>query len=105
MTDGGSAVRRAAAPFWAAALVACAACASAPPGAGDVDRERAVATATAQVSFQPSAVDAVRTTAGGTPIWRVTLRGRLPGQPPELFETVVVEIDRRTGEVVRLARP
>jgi len=34
----------------------------------------------------------------------VTIRGRLPGQPPELFETRIFEIDRRTGVIVSVAR-
>ena len=44
------------------------------------------------------------TIAAGRPLWRVTFRGRLPGQPPDLFETVVVEVDRRTATVVSVAR-
>jgi hypothetical protein len=34
----------------------------------------------------------------------VTFRGRLPGQPPDLFETVIVEVDRLSGEVVSVGR-
>jgi hypothetical protein len=37
-------------------------------------------------------------------IWRVTFRGRLPGQPPRPFETILVEVDRQSGEVVSIAR-
>jgi hypothetical protein len=33
-------------------------------------------------------------------VWRVTFKGRLPDQPPGLFETRVFEIDVRTGEIV-----
>jgi hypothetical protein len=40
----------------------------------------------------------------GRPAWQVTLKGRLPGQPPGLFETAIVEIDRRIGEIVSLSR-
>jgi hypothetical protein len=72
--------------------------------ATEITRDRAVDIARSQVSFTPSSVDVVKASAGGRPIWRVTIRGRLPGQPPELFETRIVEIDRVTGVVVSVAR-
>jgi hypothetical protein len=71
----------------------------------EISRDRAIDIARQQVSFQPDRVAADRTTSGARPVWRVTLRGRLPGQPPGLFETIIIEIDRRTGEVVSIARP
>lgn len=86
--------------LWVMALSACAHSATAP----ELSRERAIEIARQQVSFSPSNIDARKASSGGTPIWRVTLRGRLPGQPPMLFETRVVEIDRRTGAVLSVAR-
>jgi hypothetical protein len=74
------------------------------PSSSEISRERAIDIARQQVSFQPDSVDAEQATAGARPVWRVTLRGRLPGQPPGLFETAIIEIDRRTGEVVSVAR-
>jgi len=70
----------------------------------EISRERAVEIARLEVSFQPDSIQADRTTSGARPLWRVTLRGRLPGQPPGLFETAIVEIDRQSGEVVSRAR-
>jgi hypothetical protein len=70
----------------------------------EISRERAVEIGRSQVTFQVTRVDAVKTSADGRPIWRVTIRGRLPGQPPLLFETRVFEIDRRTGQIVAVAR-
>lgn len=75
-----------------------------PSSTPEISRERAIEIARAEVSFEPDSIDAVRAMSGTRPVWRVTLRGRLPGQPPGLFETAIVEIDRRTGEVVSLAR-
>ena len=87
----------------AALAVVATACIRPLQGNG-ITRERAVEIAQGQVSFKSDRIEAVRTTSGPRAVWRVTLRGRLPGQPPMLFETVVVEIDRRTGEVVSVAR-
>jgi hypothetical protein len=72
--------------------------------AGEIGRDRAVAIARSQVSFQPSSIDAVKASVAGRPIWRVTIRGRLPGQPAELFETRIIEIDRVSGAIVSVAR-
>jgi hypothetical protein len=33
-----------------------------------------------------------------------SFRGRLPGQPPGLFETMIVEVDALSGNVVSIAR-
>jgi hypothetical protein len=73
-------------------------------GAPEITRERAVDIARSQVTFTPSSVEAVKASAAGHRVWRVTIRGRLPGQPPELFETRIFEIDRITGAIVSVAR-
>lgn len=75
-----------------------------PSHTTEISRGRAVEIARAQVSFPPDSIEAIRTTSAGRAVWRITFRGRLSGQPPPLFETVLVEIDRRSGEVVSLAR-
>jgi len=74
------------------------------PSSQEISRERAIEIARSQISFQPDSVDAERTTSNARPVWRVTFRARLPNQPPGLFETAVIEIDRRTGEIVSVAR-
>lgn len=70
----------------------------------EITSEHAIEIARLEVSFQPDRVEAVRAVSGVTPVWRVTLRGRLPGQPPPLFETAIVDVHRRTGVVVSIAR-
>jgi uncharacterized membrane protein YkoI len=93
-------------PGWAAAVVllAATACASTAPRAG-ITRDRAIAIAVTQVKWTPFDVAAVRATANnGRPVWRVTLKGRLPGQPPLLFETAIVDLDARTGEILSLSK-
>ena len=78
-------------------------CASAPQ-TSELARDRAVALARAQVSFEPFEINARRTRTNGRAVWRVEMKGRLPGQPPLLFETAVVEIDAVSGGVVSVAR-
>ena len=72
--------------------------------APEITRDRAIEIARAQVSFTPDSTDATRESSSGTPVWRVTFRGRLPGQPPGLFETMIVEVHRQTGAIVSIAR-
>ena len=74
------------------------------PVESQVTREQAIEIARQEVSFQPDSVEAVLSTSEGQPVWRVTFRGRLPGQPSGLFETMIVEVDASSGEVVSIAR-
>lgn len=90
-------------PFVIAGLFMSIACAH-PPQGMEITRERAIEIARPQARFAATSIDVVKATVRGRPIWRVTLRGSLPGQPPGLFETRVVEIDRRSGEIVSVAR-
>ena len=69
-----------------------------------ISRDRAIEIARPHVSFQPDNVAAERATSGTRRVWRVTFQGRLPGQPPGLFETTIIEIDRTSGEVVSIGR-
>ncbi len=71
----------------------------------EIGRERAIEIARQEISFTPDQIEAVRTMSDAAPVWRVTLRGRLPGQPPPLFETVIIEVHVHTGEIVSIARP
>ena len=77
----------------------------AAPSSPDISRERAISIARSQVSFEPTSIDAERVMSGTRPVWRVAFRGTLPGQPPGLFETVIVDVDRQTGDIISVARP
>ena len=72
--------------------------------AKEITRDRAIVIARAQVRWQPFESVAVKAASSGRPVWRVTLKGRLPDQPPLLFETAVVEIDAVTGAIVSIAK-
>jgi len=84
-----------------AAVVSLAATCTGPSQA-EISRERAIEIARPHVSFPPDSIDAERATSAGRAVWRVTFRGRLAGQPPLLFETIIVEVDRYSGEVVSI---
>jgi hypothetical protein len=75
------------------------------PQRGDtISRDRAIEIARSHVPFQPNSVEAERAESRAGAVWRVTFRGRLPGQPPGLFETTIVEIDRASGRIVSIGR-
>jgi hypothetical protein len=77
-----------------------------PTKSTPITRERAIEIARKQVSFNPDSTDAVQVTSEGPgrpTVWRVTFKGRLPDQPPGLFETRIFDIDVRTGEIVGAA--
>ena len=84
-------------------LLAAMGCASAAPQTG-ISRERAIAIARTQVKWTPFDEAAARATSNGREVWRVTLKGRLPGQPPLLFETAIVELDAGSGEILSVSK-
>lgn len=89
----------------AVAVAALGAVCDPPTEPTEISRERAIDIARPEAMFAPDSVEASQVTSEGRSLWRVTFKGRLPDQPPELFETVIVEIDSRTGEIVSLSRP
>lgn len=76
--------------------------------AGPVDssltREQAIEIARSEVSFNPESVEVELLASREMPVWRVTFRGRLPSQPPGLFETMIVYVDAASGDIVRISR-
>lgn len=74
------------------------------PAQPAVSRERAIDIARQELSFEPDSVAAELETHDERQIWRVVFTGRLPGQPPGLFETRIVDIDAATGDIIGVAR-
>jgi len=87
---------------WALLLLAMAC--PAGPLESQIGREQAIEIARQELSFEPDSMEAVLSESRERPLWRVTFRGRLPGQPPGLFETVIIEVDARSGDVVSISR-
>ena len=88
--------------IWALLLLAMAC--PAGPLESQISREQAIEIARQELSFEPDSMEAVLSESRERPLWRVTFRGRLPGQPPGLFETVIIEVDARSGDVVSISR-
>ena len=75
------------------------------PAEPQVTETQALDAARRQAPFEPEAAEAELVAGGDPPVWRVTLRGRLPGGSVFQFEEAVVTIDARTGDVVGVERP
>ena len=70
-----------------------------------VGEEQAVTVARRQVLFEPESIEAELAAEASPPVWRVTLRGRLPGQSVFEFEEATVTIDAVTGDVIGVGQP
>ena len=89
---------------WLASLALVAVTCPTGPVENPITREQAIEIARQEVSFEPESTEAVLTTSDEREVWRVTFMGRLPGQPPGLFETIIVEVDSSSGEIVSITR-
>ena len=69
----------------------------------EITRERAIEIAQKEVQWKADTVNAERARSQGRDVWRVTFQRRLPDAPPGLFDTHIVEIDVRTGEIVTVS--
>jgi hypothetical protein len=83
------------------ALLTLAACASRTAG-GEISEERAIEIARQHLQFEARTTEAERMTDQGRAIWRITFKGRLPGEGG-IGEVLIVDIDRKTGEMVSIA--
>jgi hypothetical protein len=66
----------------------------------EITQARAIEIARAEIQLTTAAVEAVRATSQGRAIWRITFQHRQPDALPGLFDTHIVEVDARTGEIV-----
>ncbi len=76
-----------------------------PSPSREITRDRAIAIARTDVSFEVVSVNAERVVDNGLRVWRVTLQGP-PASPdhPLLRPILIVLIDARTGEIVSVAK-
>lgn len=74
-------------------------------GAPGVSRAQAIEIARAHVTFTVAAVRAEPLIEQGRRLWRVVFQGQPYGPDlPGLYPTLIVLIDRNTGEVVSIAK-
>lgn len=83
------------------ALLSWASCSSLSTGE-EISKERAIEIARQHLTFEAAKVEAVKTTDQGRPVWEVTFRGAEPSQV-HMGEILIVNIDRKTGEMVSIA--
>lgn len=76
-----------------------------PSPSREITRERAIAIAQMDVSFEVVSVKAERVVDNGLRVWRVTLQGP-PASPdhPLLRPILIVLVDARTAEIVSVAK-
>ena len=84
--------------------LAASGCPGGPPEP-QVSEEQAVAVARRQVLFEPESIAAEMAAGENPPVWRVTLRGRVPGQSLFAFEEATVTVDAVTGDVIGVEQP
>ena len=80
------------------------ACPSGDPSVPGIAQDRAIEIARQELSFEPDSVEAELLTSEARHVWQIVFTGRLPGQPPGLFETMIVEVDAASGKVVSIGR-
>ncbi len=70
----------------------------------EISKEHAIEIARAHVNFQPKTTEAEKATEDGREVWRVTFRGESVSQIHLHPQTMIVTVDRKTGEIVSLSK-
>ncbi len=70
----------------------------------EITRERAIEIARERIDFKPKSVKAVKAIEDKRKVWRVTFRGEPISKVHPMGETMILSIDRFTGEVVSVSK-
>jgi len=70
----------------------------------EISRERAIEIARGRVDFEPKSVRAVKALEDKREVWRVTFRGEPISKIHLMGETMIVSVDRFTGEIVSVSK-
>ncbi len=70
----------------------------------EISRARAIEIARSQVKFKPKSITAEKMKENRRPVWRVTFRGEPPGKGNVMGESMIISIDRFTGQIVSIAQ-
>lgn len=79
--------------------------ATCPSTAVEISRDRAIDIARTHATFEIASIETAQATENGRPVWRVTLQGKpLSPDHPALRPTIIVYLDRQSGEVISIAK-
>jgi len=70
----------------------------------EISRGRAIEIARKRVDFKPKSVKAVKANEDQRKVWRVTFRGEPISKVHLMGETMIVSVDRLTGEIVSVSK-
>jgi len=70
----------------------------------EISRERAIEIARERVDFKPKSARAVKAIEDKRKVWRVTFRGEPINKGRPMGETMIVSVDRFTGEIVSVSK-
>jgi len=70
----------------------------------EISRERAIEIARERVDFKPKSARAVKAIEDKRKVWRVTFRGEPISKVHPMGETMIVSVDRFTGEIVSVSK-
>ncbi len=74
------------------------------PARKEISRERAIEIARERVDFKPKSARAVKAIEDKRKVWRVTFRGEPISKVHPMGETMIVSVDRFTGEIVSVSK-
>lgn len=74
------------------------------PALKEISRERAIEIARERIDFKPKGVKAVKVIEENRKVWRVTFRGEPISKVHVMGKTMIVGVDRFTGEVVSVSK-
>jgi hypothetical protein len=70
----------------------------------EISRERAIEIARERVDFKPKSIRAAKAIEDKRKVWRVTFRGEPISKVHVMGETMIVSVDRFTGEIVSISK-
>ena len=70
----------------------------------EITRERAIEIARERIDFKPKSIKAVKVIEEKRRVWRVTFRGEPISKVHVMGETMIVSVDRFTGEIVSVSK-
>src|SRR5262245_6757911 len=77
---------------------------SSQPARKEINRNRAIEIARQHLNFKPKSIKAVKMIEDKRKVWRVTFHGKPISKIHPMGETIIVSLDRFTGEIVSISK-